>query len=74
MVARKLVETLGYNKIQSKPLKLISTQEHIKYLQQLTPSKASHNRTVTFKIKEKHDSINNDNNKILTETHLIFVF
>ena len=72
MTAARLVENLGYSKITSQPLKLISTQEHIKYLQQLTPSKVSHNRMVTFNIKEENDSINNDNNKILMETHLIF--
>ena len=67
-----MAETLGYNNKTLQPLKLISTQEHIKYLQQLTPSKVSHNRTVTFNVKENTDQNSNSNNEMLTETHLIF--
>ena len=55
MAAARLAETLGYSNKTLPPLKLISTQEHIKYLQQLTPSKVSHNRTVTFYIEEEND-------------------
>ena len=72
MVAKKFVENLGYNKIPSKPLKLISTQEHIKALQQLTPSKASHNKNVTFNIPETHHTKSSKDNETLTESHLIF--
>merc|ERR1711954_350257 len=48
ITATKLAETLGYGHNTLQPLKPISTQEHIKYLQQLTPSKVSHHRKVTF--------------------------
>ena len=72
LTAMRLAETLGYNNKTLQPLKLISTQEHIKYLQQLTPSKVSHNRTINFNVEDKNDPINKSNNEMLTETHIIF--
>ena len=72
--ATNLATTLGYNNSQLHKLKLISTQEHMKYLQQLTPSKVSHNRTVTFNIIEHNNSNNNSNKNIITEEDLIFLF
>ena len=70
--ATNLATTLGYNnKNQLHKLKLISTQEHIKYLQQLNPSKASHNKIVTFNIME-HSNSNNNSKNIITEEDLIF--
>ena len=72
MIANKLVENLGYIKKPTRSLKLISTQDHIKSLQQLTPSKASHNKNVTFNIPETHHTKSSKDNETLTESHLIF--
>ena len=70
--ATNLATTLGYNNAhQLKHLKLITTQEHMKYFQQLNPAKASHNKTVTFNILE-HSNNNNNRKNIITEEDLIF--
>merc|ERR1712114_16578 len=45
--ATNLANTLGSNSPHKlKPIKSISTKKHMRYFQQLNPSKASHNRKV----------------------------
>ena len=70
--AANLAETLGYTNSRLQKLKLISTQEHMKHLQQLTHSKISHNRTVTFNITEHTNKDGNSNKNIITKEDLIF--
>merc|ERR1712115_443593 len=70
--ATNLATTLGYHiPHRLKHLKVISTQEHIRHFQQLNPSKAGHNRKVTFNIL-KHTNNNSKRRSIITEEDLIF--
>merc|ERR1711954_331425 len=60
--ATNLATTLGCDIPRKlKPIKVISTQKHMRYFQQLNPSKAGHNRKVNFNI--------NTPTKTQTKTH-----
>merc|ERR1711954_327452 len=70
--ATHLANTLGSNSPHKlKPIKSISTKKHMRYFQQLNPSKASHNRKVHFDILE-HTNNNSKRKSIITEEDLIF--
>merc|ERR1711954_302860 len=70
--ATNLATTLGFHiPHRLKHIKVISPQKHMRYFQQLNPSKANHNRKVHFKILE-HTNNNNSKKSIITEEDLIF--
>merc|ERR1711954_310798 len=70
--ATNLATTLGCDiPHKLKPIRTISTQKHMRYFQQLNPSKAGHNRKVHFNILE-HTNNNSKRKNMITEEDLIF--